>query len=91
MNQYVNQKFSKQYKATIGADFLTKTVMIEDKRVTMQVRESIDFSTRYSEEVVTFSHTYTRTQTDLGYSRTGTISKSRCRFLSRCGGMRFGI
>ena len=38
MNQYVNQKFSKQYKATIGADFLTKTVMIEDKRVTMQVR-----------------------------------------------------
>ncbi len=44
MNQYVNQKFSKQYKATIGADFLTKTVMIEDKRVTMQVRDSIDFS-----------------------------------------------
>uniref|UniRef100_A0A8C9YQE2 RAB7A, member RAS oncogene family n=1 Tax=Sander lucioperca TaxID=283035 RepID=A0A8C9YQE2_SANLU len=24
MNQYVNKKFSNQYKATIGADFLTK-------------------------------------------------------------------
>uniref|UniRef100_A0A4W4DRP1 RAB7A, member RAS oncogene family n=1 Tax=Electrophorus electricus TaxID=8005 RepID=A0A4W4DRP1_ELEEL len=27
MNQYVNNKFSNQYKATIGADFLTKEVM----------------------------------------------------------------
>jgi GTPase SAR1 family protein len=26
MNQYVNKKFSLQYKATIGADFLTKEV-----------------------------------------------------------------
>ena len=25
MNQYVNKKFSNQYKATIGADFLTVT------------------------------------------------------------------
>eukprot|EP00494_Astrolonche_serrata_P022297 UN22554 len=24
MNQYVNKKFSNQYKATIGADFLTR-------------------------------------------------------------------
>ncbi|KAF3856418.1 hypothetical protein F7725_017141, partial [Dissostichus mawsoni] len=30
MNQYVNKKFSNQYKATIGADFLTKEVMIWD-------------------------------------------------------------
>ncbi|KAG2374045.1 hypothetical protein C9374_011124 [Naegleria lovaniensis] len=30
MNQYVNNKFSNQYKATIGADFLTKEIMIED-------------------------------------------------------------
>jgi len=37
MNQYVNKKFSKQYKATIGADFLTKEVMIDDKLVTMQI------------------------------------------------------
>ena len=31
MNQYVNKKFSDQYKATIGADFLTKEVMVVDK------------------------------------------------------------
>lgn len=37
MNQYVNKKFTNQYKATIGADFLTKEVMIDDKVVTMQI------------------------------------------------------
>lgn len=38
MNQYVQRKFSKEYKATIGADFLTKEIEIDDKKVTMQVR-----------------------------------------------------
>lgn len=37
MNQYVNKKFSNQYKATIGADFLTKEVLVDDRLVTMQV------------------------------------------------------
>lgn len=37
MNQYVNKKFSNQYKATIGADFLTKEVEVEDRLVTMQI------------------------------------------------------
>ncbi|XP_022593453.2 ras-related protein Rab-7a [Cyclospora cayetanensis] len=48
MNQYVNKKFSNQYKATIqvpgargmctvGADFLTKDVIIDDKEVTIQI------------------------------------------------------
>lgn len=37
MNQYVNKKFSNQYKATIGADFLTKEVVVDDRVVTMQV------------------------------------------------------
>jgi len=37
MNQYVHRRFSSQYKATIGADFLTKEVMIEDKLVTLQI------------------------------------------------------
>lgn len=40
MNQFVNKKFSNQYKATIGADFLTKDVVVDDKLVTMQVRSS---------------------------------------------------
>jgi Ras-related protein Rab-7A len=37
MNQYVNKKFSNQYKATIGADFLTKEVMVDERLVTMQI------------------------------------------------------
>ncbi|KAH7681420.1 Small GTPase protein [Dioscorea alata] len=36
MNQYVNRKFSNQYKATIGADFLTKEVQVEDRSFTLQ-------------------------------------------------------
>lgn len=43
MNQFVNKKFSNQYKATIGADFLTKEVMVEDRLVTMQVISSAQF------------------------------------------------
>uniref|UniRef100_A0A668T8N1 RAB7A, member RAS oncogene family n=1 Tax=Oreochromis aureus TaxID=47969 RepID=A0A668T8N1_OREAU len=37
MNQYAIKKFSNQYKATIGADFLTKEVMVEDRVVVLQV------------------------------------------------------
>lgn len=41
MNQYVNKRFSNQYKATIGADFLTKEVVIDDRVVTMQVSNAL--------------------------------------------------
>nr|VDC91323.1 unnamed protein product [Brassica oleracea] len=37
MNQYVHKKFSLQYKATIGADFVTKELQIGDKLVTLQI------------------------------------------------------
>ncbi|CCD24398.1 Rab family GTPase YPT7 NDAI_0D00840 [Naumovozyma dairenensis CBS 421] len=38
MHRYVNDKYSQQYKATIGADFLTKEVTIDDDKIaTMQV------------------------------------------------------
>ena len=40
----VNKKFSASYKATIGADFLTKEVLVEDRLVTMQVRPFIPLS-----------------------------------------------
>jgi Ras-related protein Rab-7A len=33
----VNKKFSNQYKATIGADFLTKEVQFEDRLFTLQI------------------------------------------------------
>ena len=41
MNQYVQKKFSNQYKATIGADFLTKEVIVDDRLVTMQVHTPV--------------------------------------------------
>ncbi|KAH7836311.1 hypothetical protein Vadar_034516 [Vaccinium darrowii] len=37
MNQYVHKRFSQQYKATIGADFVTKELQIDDRLVTLQI------------------------------------------------------
>ncbi|SBS94514.1 ras-related protein RAB7, putative (RAB7), partial [Plasmodium ovale curtisi] len=37
MNQYVNKKFTNQYKATIGADFLTKETVVDNEQLTMQI------------------------------------------------------
>lgn len=37
MHQFVNKRFSAQYRATLGADFLTKDVIIDDKLFTLQV------------------------------------------------------
>jgi len=37
LNQYVSGKFSEEYKATIGADFLTKELTLDDKLVTLQI------------------------------------------------------
>ncbi|KAF9681970.1 hypothetical protein SADUNF_Sadunf05G0058700 [Salix dunnii] len=34
---YVYKKFSQHYKATIGADFVTKELQIDDKLVTLQI------------------------------------------------------
>ncbi|XP_070580389.1 ras-related protein Rab-7a-like [Ptychodera flava] len=37
LNQYVSKKFSNQYKATIGADFLTKDAVVDGRIVTMTI------------------------------------------------------
>ena len=37
LNRYVTGRFSTQYKATIGADFVTKEVVVDDKLVTLQI------------------------------------------------------
>jgi Ras-related protein Rab-7A len=37
MNQYVHEKFTAEYKATIGADFLTKHLIVNEKALTIQV------------------------------------------------------
>jgi Ras-related protein Rab-7A len=37
MYRYINNKFSFQYKATIGADFFTKEILVDDRLVTLQI------------------------------------------------------
>ncbi|XP_073057588.1 ras-related protein Rab7-like [Primulina eburnea] len=37
MNQYVSKKFNQLHKATIGADFVTKELVIDEKFVTLQI------------------------------------------------------
>merc|ERR1712137_333447 len=37
MDRYVNKNFTTQYKATIGADFLTKEVEVDNNTVTLQI------------------------------------------------------
>jgi len=37
MERYVNERFVQQYKATIGADFLSKEIAIDDKLVNMAI------------------------------------------------------
>ncbi|XP_028763006.1 ras-related protein Rab7-like [Neltuma alba] len=37
MNQYVYKKYSEHYKSTIGADFVTKELQVDDRTVTLQI------------------------------------------------------
>lgn len=39
MKQYVHEQFSTHYKATIGADFMSKEIVVDDITVTLQVKE----------------------------------------------------
>ncbi|XP_015204188.1 ras-related protein rab7 [Lepisosteus oculatus] len=37
MNQYVNRRFTNLYRATIGADFFTKDITVDDRPVSLQI------------------------------------------------------
>ena len=37
MNQFINKSFTSQYKATIGADFLTKEIEVDRETVALQI------------------------------------------------------
>lgn len=37
MNQYVNNRYTQQYRATVGADFMAKEIAIDDRFVTLQI------------------------------------------------------
>jgi GTPase SAR1 family protein len=73
MGQFVSHKFSNQYKATIGADFLTKEVQIDDRLVTMQVNKK-NFNRSLKLYCIFFE--------DLGYRWSRTFSKFRRGILS---------
>lgn len=67
----VNKKFSASYKATIGADFLTKEVLVDDRLVTMQVGNTCRC----------ISEGRSHDTKALGHCRSGTISILRRGFL----------
>ncbi|GFY51856.1 ras-related protein rab7 [Trichonephila inaurata madagascariensis] len=41
MNQYIHKKFTDTYKATIGADFYTKDIIVDNKIVTLQIWDTV--------------------------------------------------
>jgi hypothetical protein len=52
----VNKRFSSSYKATIGADFLTREVVVDDRLVTMQVSTDVsDLRAAAATDTSTFS------------------------------------
>jgi len=53
MNQFVNSEFSNQYRATFGADFLTKEVTVDDRLVTLQIWDTAGLE-RFQSLGVTF-------------------------------------
>lgn len=66
MTRYVKDRFSHQYKATIGADFLTKDLEVDGRLVTMQIWDTGIYIT-YA--VVT--------NTACSWSRAFSVSRSR--------------
>lgn len=96
MNQYVNKKFSNQYKATIGADFLTKEVMVDDRLVTMQVLNICKnffffLLSILSRNVRFFNPLFIFYCPDMGHSRTGEVPVPGCCVLPRSGLLRVGV
>jgi hypothetical protein len=96
--RYVHKKFSQQYKATIGADFITKEVLIEDRLVTLQVSVSLCHPFFLNGIVSLFvvgstlagklrdfcCHHVFSLILDLGHRGTGEVPEPRCGVLQRC-------
>ena len=77
LEQYVSRVFKARYKATVGSDFATKQVEVDDVRITMQVFAFV-------------LSAYVTCITDMGYRRPRKISKHGrwilpwCRLLCYC-------
>ncbi|KAF2612706.1 hypothetical protein F2Q70_00009157 [Brassica cretica] len=66
--RYVHKKFSLQYKATIGADFVTKELQIGDKLVTLQASPA---------DPKTFPFIVLGNKVDIGGGSTRVVSESK--------------
>lgn len=76
----MHKKFSQQYKATIGADFVTKELQIDDRLVTLQVGFVLQWYIRvlFSSIFVSLllNYAFLCELVDMGHSWAGKISKS---------------
>lgn len=82
--RYVHKKFSQQYKATIGADFVTKEILIEDRLVTLQVSVTPSCSSFIvNEETMLLSSLRVALILDLGHRGAGEIPEPWRRVLQR--------
>ena len=75
IQQYVFKKLSDKYKSTIGADFFSHDVVIDDVPYTLQVRMEGDLLS----------------DSDLGYRRTGAFPESGFFLLPRHGRVSSGV
>ena len=55
MNRFVKQEFSQHYRATIGADFLSKEIVINDLHISFQI-----WDTAGQERFRSVTHAYYR-------------------------------
>ena len=54
MTQFVNRTFSERYRATIGADFLTRDIIVDDRLATLQIWDTAGQERFQSLEVAFF-------------------------------------
>ena len=86
LHKYVTGNFIQEHKATIGADFLTKEINVEDKVVTLQV-----ISTHIHCEIACYSLLTNINKKDMGHCRSRKISEFRQCILSRSGCVHYGL
>lgn len=74
-NRFLSGQFTASYKATIGADFFTKTIDIKGQQVSMQIWDTAGqerFRSLYDSPLSISGELYTHAR------------EQRCRFLQRC-------
>lgn len=76
INQYVNKTVPQRYKSTIGADLLSKEVLVDDTTVRLQVEIGLVWDL-YLKKI-------NNCISDMGHGRTGEVSESGVVVVQRC-------